>query len=256
MPNADRPSTLPSSELPITLDLWLWSLDGATPAAHAAYGALLNAEEQTRAAAFAAGPLKQRYVVGRGRMREILADALACAPQEVALAATAHGKPYLRPERHPNAPAFNLAHAGGWAALVTGPEGLTLGIDIEPVRPIDPEVAAISFSEAERAELATLSGPDWATGFFNGWTRKEAVVKALGAGLSYPLDSFDVTLRPGAAARVTRLAEADPTAWQLWPLALGDGFPGCIALCHRGDVTVALREGALPLRAPAAHPPT
>jgi len=103
--------------------------------------------------------------------------------------------------------------------------------------------------DAQLPVEAALPPELWETGFFNAWTRKEALLKALGAGLTRPLDSFDVTLAPGEPARLTRLSGALAERWQLLPLELGPRFPGCIAVRHDGAVTLTLREGMLPLPA-------
>jgi len=230
----------------LRLDLWLWPLD-VPPARMDALSGHLDPAERTRAARMADPDRAARFVVGRGRLREVLGGLMGCAPRDVPLAQTARGKPVLAEGAAGRGPAFNLSHAGGWAALVAGAHGLALGIDIEPHRPISPGLPDRVFSPDERADLAALPPGDRQAGFFNGWTRKEALLKALGAGLSRPLDSFDVTLTPGLPARVTRLSGAVAGRWQLHHLELRPDFPGCIAVRHAGPVEIALRAGALPL---------
>lgn len=236
---------LVDSESRVALDLWLWALD-VPQARHAALAAHLGPAERARATAFVKPGARAAYEVARGRMREILAGYMGCAPQDVPLVTDRQGKPHLSEGAAGTGPSFNLSHAGGRAALVTGPHGLALGIDIEPHRPVEAALADRFFSAAERAELAALDAPAWRAGFFNAWTRKEALLKALGAGLSRPLDSFDVTLTPGAPARLIRLSGALADRWQLLPLEIGPDFPGCIALRYAGPVALILREGTLP----------
>jgi 4'-phosphopantetheinyl transferase len=234
----------------LTLDLWLWPL--ATDAARqAGLGRHLSPQERARAARYRAPEAGAAYVAARGRMREVLAGYTGRAPAEVPLVQDRQGKPHLDEGASGTGPAFNLSHAGGWAALVVGPHGLALGIDIEPHRPVPDGLPERWLSPAERAELAPLAGPLRIAGFFNAWTRKEALLKALGAGLSRPLDSFDVTLAPGRPARLAHLSGARADRWQLIAFDLRPDFPACIALRHAGPVALSLREGALPL--PEAH---
>ncbi len=230
----------------LALDLWLWRLE-TSPERRAALAAHLDAPECARAARYHRDADRAAFEVARGRMREILAGSLGCAPRDVPLVTGPHGRPLLGVGAEGRGPSFNLAHAGGWAALVTGPHGLALGIDIEPWREVEPDVAKRFFSDAERAELAALPPGQRQAGFFNGWVRKEALLKALGSGLLRPLDSFDVTLTPGAPARLTRLSGALASRWRLEPLELRRDFPGCVALRHTGPVAMTVREGAIPL---------
>ncbi|TFL18395.1 4'-phosphopantetheinyl transferase family protein [Jannaschia formosa] len=194
----------------------------------------LSPAEAARAARFARAGLGNAFRVGRGRMREILARWTGSAPDALQFEEGAAGKPRLQ-----QGPCFNLSHSAGIACLAVHPDR-PLGVDIEAPRPVEEGVAARFFSAAERAELAALSPELWRAGFFRCWTRKEAVVKALGLGMGAPLDRFDVTLTPGSPARVTRCEIGPPGDWHLTHLSLPQGIVGAVAL--RGaplPVTVA-----------------
>ena len=100
------------------------------------------------------------------------------------------GKPSLA--EHPDVH-FNLSHAKGIAACIVSDS--ICGIDCEGIRPYRENVARRAFSESERALLEAVSGEERDLLFVRLWTLKEAYVKALGDGISYPLDkasfSFD-----------------------------------------------------------------
>ena len=97
---------------------------------------------------------------------------------------------------------FSLSHSRG-LALYAVARGLEVGCDLEfrDPRLACGRVAERFFSPPELHALRSLPAERWAEGFFNGWTRKEAYVKARGLGLSLPLDSFAVTLAPRRARR-------------------------------------------------------
>ena len=78
-------------------------------------------------------------------------------------------------------------------------------------------MAATVFSPYEQAVLRRLPIAQQATAFFNGWTRKEAYIKAHGQGLSMPLADFDVTLAPDEPVRLVA-TRPDPTEAQRWSL--------------------------------------
>jgi 4'-phosphopantetheinyl transferase len=88
-------------------------------------------------------------------------------------------------------------------------------------------------AEADRLRGVAPEGRDEA--FFACWTRKEAFVKAIGEGLSHPLDSFEVTLTPGEPAGLLRVGghPPDPARWTLAALPAVPGYAG--ALVVRGS---------------------
>ncbi len=72
--------------------------------------------------------------------------------------------------------------------------------------------------------------------FFNCWTRKEAFLKALGHGLSHPLDCFDVSLAPGEPARILRvkIAPGGDSGWCLGSFSPSPGFVAAVVTERRG----------------------
>ena len=95
-------------------------------------------------------------------------------------------------------------------------------------------IARRFFSEREQRELAALAPTERCHGFFRCWTRKEAYVKAQGAGLSLPLSQFDVSLKPGDedALLSTRPDREEATRWSLREVPAGEGY--LAALCVQG----------------------
>ena len=114
-----------------------------------------------------------------------------------------YGRPsVVRPESGSKL-SFNLSHTGP-LALYAASADRVLGIDVERVRH-DMDHLALGehfFAPAERAALRSVPPRSRADAFFNCWTRKEAFVKAHGMGLSLDLSSFEVTLQPGAPAKL------------------------------------------------------
>jgi len=109
---------------------------------------------------------------------------------------------------------FNLAHCGG-DAVIALTECAAVGVDIELLRPV-PDVESLArlvFSDAERRELELARDP--VSAFLNGWTRKEAYVKALGLGLTAPLTQIIVSLSERAALLSTGLRGQSASNWRL-----------------------------------------
>ena len=90
---------------------------------------------------------------------------------------------------------------------------------VEHVRPLDDfeAIAERTFSPAENEALRTVPPPQRLESFFRCWTRKEAFIKAVGQGLSYPLDQFVVSLGPAEPAALLNIAN-DPGAAARWSM--------------------------------------
>ena len=171
----------------------------------------LSADEVSRAARFVFPRDGDHFIVARGRLRELLGKYLHCSPDAVQFKTGRYGKPSLLDDRDPLR--FNLSHSHG-LALYGFCMGRELGIDAEKIRPgfAGEGIAERYFSLAERTQLAELPKELRDTAFFLCWTRKEAYIKAHGAGLQISLDSFDVSLKPGEPET---LRSVDSSRWSL-----------------------------------------
>jgi 4'-phosphopantetheinyl transferase len=225
----------------MALNVTVWQIDLAEPDADGAAATVLTPAETARAARFARPQDQRRFVIGRGALRGLLGQALATAPPDLALAESDNGKPFV-----PGAPLrFNLSHSHDWALLAIGP-AIEIGIDLEAIAPPEPGLAERFFAPEEAEALARLRAEELAIAFTRVWTRKEAVVKAIGAGLRAPLDGFVVS---DAAALMSRLARCDfdpPLALQLQihDCPAPDGFLASLAIAA-GDAAVTLEVRCL-----------
>jgi 4'-phosphopantetheinyl transferase len=209
--------------------VWQATLDRGREAVEELHG-LLSSDERARAARFRFARDRDRYVVGRGLLRRLLAGYLGIEPVAVAFRYGAHDKPEL----DGRAPAFNVSHSGpvGLFAFVNVGE---IGVDVELDReqPDHEQIAERFFSPAEREALRALPAALRSYGFLSCWTRKEAFVKARGDGLSLALDSFDVSLEPAAPPALLRTAWSrdEPRRWRLVDLSdPGRGYVASLAV--------------------------
>lgn len=228
---------------PIAIDVLTFPLDVA-PDERERLARWLAPDERARVARLHSQRERERAQVARGRLRERLAARLGAPPEALRFALSAHGKPALAAPRGPP-PHFNLSHAGGLAALALCDE-VELGIDIEALVPVKEKVAERFFSAREVAALAALPAGERLAAFHRCWTRKEAVLKALGDGLTRRLDSFDVPLAARGPLAVERMeGEADPARdWALLAFEPAAGFAGALALRAAGR-PVTLTHAAL-----------
>ncbi len=186
---------------------------------------ILSADESSRARRFYFERDRRHYTAAHGLLRAILSRYLNAAPQQLRFGYNAYGKPSL-PENEIH---FNMSHSGE-LALYAFARRRELGVDVEQVRTdfeYDEE-AQNFFALHEQAALHALPAELKPAAFFNCWTRKEAFIKAIGQGISFPLDQFEVSLAPGEAARLLSI-RGDPIAAALWGLADLDVGPGYAA---------------------------
>jgi 4'-phosphopantetheinyl transferase len=188
----------------------------------------LSADEHARAERFRFAIDRQRFIVRRGILRQLLGRYLDLAPSQVTFAYTSQNKPYLPDD----ALQFNLSDAKHLALYAFAHE--PIGIDVEHIHAMTDmdDVAEMMFSPTENAVYRALPNEQKAQGFFNCWTRKEAFIKAIGEGLSYPLEDFDVTLKPDEPARILRIRQDMNAAqqWALYSFSPEDGFQAALAV--------------------------
>jgi len=169
---------------------------------------------------------RQRFVIARAALRLILGRYLSLPAREIALAYGPNGKPSLAGA----GPRFSVAHCED-LGLVALAEATELGVDVERLDPeldVAPLIAHFA-STQERADFAALGPQEQRRAFFHWWTRKEALLKAVGSGLSLPLDGFDVSIAPRDARLAgTRIAELSG-AWSLQDVSPAPGYVGALA---------------------------
>src|SRR2546421_4107575 len=206
------------------------------PAAARTAAALLSDAECQRASRLAFDRDRRRFVVARARLRQLLGARLDVRPEAVELVYGAHGKPALAPWFAASDLRFNVSHCDD-VAVYAFSHGCEVGIDVEAVRVMGDadDIAARFFSHREHTAYRALDPRDRPLGFFQCWTRKEAFIKALGDGLSHPLDRFDVSLAPGEPAKILRVEDmpGDCCGWRMESLSPAPGFVAAVVIGDR-----------------------
>ena len=238
---------------PDRVDCWGVSLTDFPAGTEAVAAALLSAEERERAVRFHFERHRTLYIRAHAALRLILARYLGVAAASLRIAPDATGRPVL------TAPAgrlhFNLSHSGD-AALVAVSRSAPVGIDIEAVREIADFVAIARrhFAPAEVDDLLRLPPQQQRDGFYVTWTRKEAFVKALGLGLSFPLGSFCTGAQDGPP-RLTQATGALCSDWSMADLTPADGYKAAVAV-QRPGVAVERRDARWPWLLDGLHTAT
>jgi 4'-phosphopantetheinyl transferase len=195
--------------------------------------ATLSADERERAGRYLFDKHRWRFIVGRAAQRLILAKYIAVSPADIEFTYSPLGKPALAECADAGNLKFNVSNSGDMAVIAIT-LGTELGVDVERIRDnIDYDgLAHRYFAAEERDKLRQLPEELRLAGFFDCWTRKEAFLKAIGKGLTYPLDRAIVSVGPSEPCRLLSLDgdTAAAAAWSLIPLVPAPGYVAAIAL--------------------------
>ena len=207
--------------------VWRISLDQPDEALER-FRRTLEPDEIDRAGRFHFEKHRRHFVVARGFLRTVIARYLETQPESLRFSYGAYGKPALASE---HVLRFNLSHSHEVALLAVALDA-ELGVDVEHVRAdfASEDIARRFFSRAEVEVFNALPREEQVAAFFRCWTRKEAYIKAIGKGLSQPLDAFDVTLAPGAAPALLRAEDDDASRWLLSDIEVGERYAGALAV--------------------------
>lgn len=210
--------------------VWRASLD-VPPETPARLLDLLCPEERQQAERLRTEDLRRRFIVRRARLRQILARYVAAAPAAIRFDRGEYGKPALAPPWSDLRIEFSASHSTDVALVAVG-LGHPLGVDIERIRPLPDfrDLCRRYFASSENEALDRLPEGERLTAFFRIWAHKEAVLKALGTGLSLGLDQVEVSVE-ATPARVAAIRgdQGLAAAWRLEDLQAAPGFAAALA---------------------------
>jgi 4'-phosphopantetheinyl transferase len=187
----------------------------------------LSADERARLAPVREPSLRRRFLLRRAMLRCILGAACNGAVQ---FTFGPHGKPALAA---PGSPRFSLSHSGLFSALAVHTGGV-LGIDVAAEGPLPGLDALVSrvFAPEEQASFAELPQALRLGAFYRAWLCKEALLKALGTGLTLEPNLFAVEIDPRAAPRLiaSHTPLIEPARWELTAPLLPEPYQGALAI--------------------------
>lgn len=194
---------------------------------------VLSADEQLRASTFRSAIDRRRFIVARARLRQILSHCLETTPIAIRFGYLPRGKPYLAAPAVPLH--FSVSHARNLAVFAIA-DNCRPGIDIECLdRVIDVEgVARRFFTANETAALLQTAHADRQRVFMAIWTRKEALVKALGEGLALSLNRIEVSTAPEGKPEIVAADDERFSRCTLHQIAVAHGYVASMAT-YRGN---------------------
>ena len=209
--------------------IWRADLD-INESSQGSFQKLLSSDEKNRAKKFRFAKDSQNFIAARGILRLLVGKYLEINPAEISFQYGEFGKPCIQND---NALKFNISHSQN-IALFAFTKKFNVGVDVEFVNPnIEvKDIATKFFSANEIMNLLALPEQEQTLGFFNCWTRKEAFIKAVGEGLSFPLDKFEVSLELGKPANLlaTHWEPEAVSKWSMYAMSPADEFVASLVI--------------------------
>jgi 4'-phosphopantetheinyl transferase len=199
----------------------LWLLDIQQFSNHAMKQALemMSGDEHERAQKFLRG--KNEYIASRWLLRKVLGLYLQESPETVVFKRSEKGKPYVPG----SSLQFNLSHSGHWAVLAVA-RNMQIGIDVEQGKHSRDlaGIAANYYHPDEFTQLQQRQGEEQTRFFYQLWTLKEALLKAMGVGISAGLENLNFHLRDSITVDIspTLGATSITDKWQFHQWQLPD----------------------------------
>ncbi len=198
---------------------------------------LLSQAETDRSTRYRFEQDRLRFVIRRGILRQLLSRYTGISPVDIEYCINPHGKPSLLHHKL----LFSVSHSQDRIAYALSKEK-EIGVDIEQVRPM-PDLAQLAktwFSLEECAGLFSVHPSQQLESFYHIWTQKEAFIKALGEGLTYPLKDFSVSADPHHPGRLLSMNSSDPSQWNMLSSVPEPGWR--MAVCVRSNNSLVVKQ--------------
>jgi 4'-phosphopantetheinyl transferase len=176
---------------------------------------------------------RTRYIKGHYMLRTLLGRYLGVDFYDQEFHANLYGKPSLKNGKDTNPIYFNLSNSENICVCAFTHDG-DVGVDVEKIHDLSDMGSIVErfFSPLEKKKFRSLPEHSRKKSFFKYWTRKEALLKAMGMGLSFPLNKVDVLSKQEESSEVfikTNELDAE-TEWTLRDINIVEGFASSLAL--------------------------
>jgi 4'-phosphopantetheinyl transferase len=212
--------------------------------------AYLDEAERSRAARFHFERDRKSFVSTRGLLRSLLGGILEKEPASIVFEYGEHGKPALAAR---NDLQFSVSHTTGWAMFAVSSD-FAVGVDLEALDRVTRNTEDLAkfadrvLSTNELMVWRAIPADQQPRALLRAWTRKEALAKATGRGLSDELLATEVAL--DAAAPQSTLAVEH---WCICDLPAPEGFAAALAVDQNRSPNTRCSHGPVG-RAPNTEP--
>ena len=189
----------------LNVEIWTINLE-VSPDLLSIYLADLNTDEIVRLERYRREIDRTNFIVSRAVLKRLIASKLSINTSDVVFEENQFGKPRII-QNYPLQ--FNLSHSGK-LAIIGFTENHRIGVDVEYMKDdIEYEkIARHHFAPEELEVLIEQPMDQLRDYFYRCWTRKESFIKAEGSGVSYPLDSFIVSMHSDDEAAILNFKDS------------------------------------------------
>lgn len=232
---------------PDRVALWWIFLDRIADSDWETLEAVISDEEHIRSERFHFDRDRQVYIAAHATCRGLLSYCLGGDPRSWRFSVEDHGKPELISPADGPRMRVNISHTRGLAAVALTVDH-DIGVDVEWLQrnAETDKLAKRVFAARECRTLAAVPQARKLETFLSFWTLKEAYVKAIGKGLSQPLDAFSFDLDTLRIDFEDRLAD-DPAKWHFERYAPGPEHLMALAINHPEPARLTIDAMAAPL---------
>jgi 4'-phosphopantetheinyl transferase len=190
----------------------------------------LTEEEIFRANKFKFSNEKRFFLISRYYLKNFIGEYLDLSPEKIIISQMKSGKPYVNENIDSNLK-FNYSHSGDYIVYAFTKDN-EIGIDIEKIKDISEfdELSRTHFSDEEQLIYFELKNPEEKKRlFYKIWTRKEALLKAEGSGITIDLKSLTVLTTNEKNANQIKIKFLDKN-WSITDIMLDTHYSSSVAL--------------------------
>ncbi len=191
---------------------------------------LLTSEELIHANEFYFVEDRNRYIIARAILRRLIFGYTGILPNSIVFEYTEYGKPFLAAKNNIQGMKFNIAHSKN-AVVFAFTKNIDVGIDIEFVNKdfVIDDLVKYCCSEQEQYHLKSLPEDQRYRYFYKLWVIKEAIVKAMGLGLSYDLKRIYINFSKNKLIDPIVIINNDKMYWTVDIFLSYDGYQSAFA---------------------------
>ncbi len=194
---------------------------------------LLSDEEKKQVEKIKLGDVKNRSIISKAIIKNIISNYLGLNIKQIIFSYNEFGKPVIPERINSFRLNFNISHSGDLGLIAITRKNL-IGIDVEKMNELDQidDIINLCFTETEKYMLSCLESTEKKEVFYKIWTGKEAFIKAIGKGFSFPLKNISFRLNSKKEMVIGEILDPMNTGkdWQIYNFNPQDNYTSALVI--------------------------